>query len=87
MTITWAPADADTIWWPICSAEDADSIREMVETTYDDWFVFFQTIDYREFVDRLEHITVNGRRIDMGDDMNSPAIRRIKRIILELKSR
>jgi len=63
----------------IRTAEDADSIREDIESTFDGWFSE-GPIDWEDFLDRLE-----GRTYDLGESMDSPAIRRIKAIVRELR--
>lgn len=65
----------------IVTAEDADSIREDIESVFDGWFADDARIDWGAFIDRLER-----GNLDMGDDMNSPAIRRIRAIVRELRS-
>lgn len=64
----------------IRTAADADSIREDIEEVYSGWFADESSIDWEDFVDRLEK-----RDLDLGGDMLSPAVKRIKVIVRELR--
>jgi hypothetical protein len=66
----------------IRTAEDADSIREVIEGVFDGWYADSERIDWTEFLERVE-----GRSFtyDLGDQADSPAIRRIKAIVKELR--
>lgn len=66
---------------PIRTAADADSIREDIEQVFDGWYADADRIDWHDFIDRLE-----GHDNDLGSDMLSPAIKRIKAIVKELRS-
>ena len=63
----------------IRTAEDADAIREDIESVYDGWFAE-GAIDWEDFLDRLE-----GSTYDLGESLDSPAIPRIKAIVRELR--
>ena len=65
----------------IATREDADSIAEMVERVFDMWFASKPRVDWEEFLDRMESYY----DIDMGENMDSPAIRRIKGMVRELR--
>lgn len=64
----------------IRTTEDADSIREDIESVFDGWFSE-GNIDWEDFLDRLER----GTNYDLGESLDSPAIRRIKAIVRELR--
>lgn len=64
----------------IRTKEDADSIRADIESVFDGWFSE-GPIDWEDFLDRLE----KGSTYDLGDSLDSPAIRRIKAIVRELR--
>lgn len=71
---------------PIRTVEDADSIRPQVAEVFDGWFSDVldepaARIDWEEFLDRLERYD-----LDLGDKLDTPAIRRIKKIVRELRS-
>lgn len=66
----------------IRTAADADSIRDEIETVYDGWYASEARIDWDAFLDRLE----SHADADLGTDMLSPGISRIKRIVRELRS-
>ena len=63
------------------TASDADSIQDDIETVFDGWYADALRVDWVDFLDRLE---CYGH--DLGESMNSPAIRRIKAIVKELRS-
>jgi hypothetical protein len=65
----------------IRTKEDADSIREYIENVYDGWYADTPRIDWEDFLDRLERYD-----IDLGDSMESPAIKRIKAIVRDLRN-
>ncbi len=69
----------DTCYKEIQSAADVDSeLLEMAESVYDGWYSEGR-IDWEDFIDRLdESICQDGRVIDLGDSLDSPAIRKIK---------
>lgn len=64
----------------IRTAADADQIYESVESVYDGWYAGASRIDWEDFVDRLE-----GHGWDLGDDMLSEAIKRIREIVRDLR--
>lgn len=64
----------------IQTAKDADSIRADIESVFDGWFSE-GPIDWEDFLDRLE----KGTNYDLGEKLDSPAIRRIKAIVRELR--
>ncbi len=63
----------------VATAEDADSIREDIESVHDGCYAE-GPIDWDDFLYRLE-----GSAYDLGDSLLSPAIRRIKAIVRELR--
>lgn len=65
----------------IRTAADADSIREKVESIFDGWYADSARIDWDDFINRVE----KSGDFDLGDDMGSPAIKRIKAIVRELR--
>lgn len=67
-------------WREIRTTEDADSIRDVVESILDGWYPDGSRIDWGDFIDRVE-----GSDLDLGDDMTSPAIKRIRAIVRELR--
>lgn len=64
----------------IRTAHDADLIREDIESIHDAFFVTRNKVDWENFLDRLEE-----RGYDMGDSFETPAVRRIKEIVRELR--
>lgn len=64
----------------ITTAADADRIRPDIETVFDGWFAGNGAIDWVDFLDRLENY---GH--DLGDSMLSPAVKRIRAIVRELR--
>ncbi len=79
-TLTGSPGD----WFSVRTAEDADAIRELIETVHDGWFSEGR-IDWHDFLDRLDGSFSPRGRVDLGDDMESPAVRRIQAIVRELR--
>ena len=65
----------------IQTVSDADAIRADIESVYDGWYADTEWVDWEEFLDRLESY---GH--DLGDQMDSPAIRRLKAIVRELRA-
>jgi hypothetical protein len=66
----------------IRTAQDADTLRHDIAEVFDGWFAFVPSIDWDDFLERLE----SRGDYDLGSDMNSPAIRRIKQIVRSLRS-
>jgi hypothetical protein len=64
----------------IRTAADADAIREDIEAIFDGWFADEERIDWENFLDRVENLDY-----DLGNDTLSPAIKRIKAIVRELR--
>lgn len=64
----------------IRTREDADSIRSDIEEVHDGWYPKGR-VDWEDFLDRLER-----RGYDLGESMLSPAIKRIKAIVRELRA-
>lgn len=70
----------------IRSREDADSIYVHIESVYDGWFFNESQFDWAHFIDMLEDRSdESGRYYDLGEDMESPAIKRIREIVRELR--
>jgi hypothetical protein len=60
--------------------EVTEEILKFTRDIYDGWFAIADRIDWVDFLDRLDGSELaDGSKIDLGDDMLSPAIRRIKR--------
>ena len=67
----------------IRTAEDVtDDLLSLVETIYDGWYADEPRIDWHNFLDRLERIGM----YDMGSQMDSPAIKAIKKYVRKLKT-
>lgn len=64
----------------IQTAADTDEIREVIESVYDGWYANESRIDWTDFLDRVEEYG-----FDLGSSLDSPAIRRIKSIVKELR--
>lgn len=63
-------------------ADVTDEILDAAESIFDGWFADGVRIDWHDFLDRLERVTLeDGSGLDLGGDMLSPAILRIKRHI------
>jgi hypothetical protein len=74
-------------WRTIRTAEDADAIRDHIESVHSGWFTGPDPIDWEDFIDRLDGRRMeNGSLIDMGGQLDSAAIRRIKAIVRELRA-
>lgn len=65
----------------ISTTADADDLREDIESIFDGWYADVSRIDWQDFIDRLE----KRGAYDFGTDMDSPAIRRVKAIVKELR--
>ena len=65
----------------IRTKQDADAIVEDIEAVYDGWYAEASRIDWEDFLDRLE-----ARGHDLGSDMLSPAVLRIKAIVKGLRA-
>lgn len=74
---------AEPTYRPIKTAADADSIRDQIAEVLDDWYPDHERIDWDDFYDRLEG-GVSGL-YDLGEDLRSPAIKRIHVIVRELR--
>jgi hypothetical protein len=73
-------------WTEVRSREDADAIRELIESVHDGHYAT-GPIDWEDFIDRLDgERRDDGVRLDMGDQLDSPAIRRVKAIVAELRA-
>ncbi len=76
-------------WRMVVEVEDVtpEILAEACEV-FDGWFARSGRIDWTDFFDRLEDRCselADGTRLDLGNDMNSPAVRRIKRYITKHK--
>lgn len=71
---------AERTYRPIATKADADSIRDSIEHVYDGWYASAPRVDWEDFIDRLETYGY-----DLGESLDSPAIRRIKAIVRELR--
>jgi hypothetical protein len=80
----WQPL-AESDYWPIRTADDANAIREAIESVFEGWFADTQGTDWEDFLDRMDGMVFYGKMIDMGDRTDSPAIRQIKRIVKQLR--
>lgn len=65
---------------PIITAVDADAIREDIEAVVEGWYPTGR-IDWEDLLDRIED-----RGYDLGTDLTSPAIKRIKAIVKEIRA-
>lgn len=64
----------------ITTREDARSIEEDVASVVEGWYPAGTRIDWVDFLERLEK-----RGMDLGDSMDSPAIREIKKMTREMR--
>jgi len=65
----------------IHTREDADAIRADIEAVFGAWFASADEIEWEDFWDRLERYG-----FDLGDTLNTPAMRRIRQIVRELRA-
>lgn len=64
------------------AADVTDEIIGMAQEIYAGWFGDGQRIDWHDFFDRLDGAELaDGSRLDLGDTMDSPAIKKIQREI------
>ena len=66
----------------IRTAQDADAIRREVEDLHDGFYADADRIDWHDFLDRLER----EHDLDLGPDMDSPAVRRVRAIVREARA-
>lgn len=64
----------------ITTREDARGIEDDVASVVEGWYPAGTRIDWTDFLDRLEK-----RGMDLGDSMDSPAIREIKKMTREMR--
>lgn len=70
------------------AAHVTQEVLDAAEEIYDGWFADASSIDWDDLLDRLEgtHLDEHeGRKIDLGPQNDSPAIRRIKRHIRAIR--
>lgn len=67
-------------WTTVTTADQVTpEILEAAENIYDGWWANEPRIDWQDFLDRLDGAPLNdGSRLNLGDDMASPAITKIK---------
>jgi hypothetical protein len=64
---------------PVSADEVTDEILTMVTETVDGWYQDGR-IDWQDVWDRVDGSTLDdGRTVDFGDSLDSPAIRKIKK--------
>lgn len=63
-------------WTDLVTAEDVTpEILAAAEHVFDGWFASAARIDWPEFIDRLDGMTLeDGSALNMGDSLKSPAI-------------
>lgn len=72
-------------WVEVLRAEDVtDEVLEAVDSIHDGWYSSGR-IDWQDFLERMEGVTVAGGRIDLGNDTASPAIAAIKAHVRQLR--
>lgn len=73
----------------ITAAEDViEEILDLAQEVEEAWFADEPNIDWESFWDRLDGYTVPGyedREIDLGSEMDSPAMRKIQRHVRDLR--
>lgn len=71
----------DTVWVPVRAAEDVtpaliEAALEVVDGWYDGGNI---TLDWEDILDRVDGLHLaDGRRVDLGSDTGSPAIKALK---------
>lgn len=77
---------SQTEWTSIHDYEDvSDEILNMAHRIVDGWYSEIR-IDWADFWDRLEGSFLNdGTRLDLGTDLDSPALKRIKRAVRDYR--
>jgi hypothetical protein len=67
----------------VTSSDDVTfEILEAAQDIYDGWYNDVSVIDWEDFIDRLDGTSLeDGTKLDLGDDLLSPAIKSIKRHI------
>jgi hypothetical protein len=62
----------------IAAADVTPEVLEIVDSIVSGWFNYDGPVDWDNFWDRLEGCDVEGKMINLGSSLNSPAMRRIK---------
>lgn len=63
-------------------ADITDEIIEIAQSVYAGWYGDGQRIDWEDLIDRVDGAELSdGTRLDLGNSMDSPAIKKIKREI------
>jgi hypothetical protein len=76
---TGAPEPMSNYTTVITAEQVTDEILTAAENIYDGWWANEDRIDWQDFIDRLDGSPLDdGTSLDLGDDMTSPAIRKIK---------
>ena len=67
-------------WTDVETAEDVTpEILTAAEGVFDGWFADEKSIDWENFLDRLDGMRLeDDSRVNLGNDMESPAIKKIK---------
>ena len=69
----------DLTYIDVIAADDVTpEILEIVDSIVSGWFNYDGPVDWDNFWDRLEGYDVGGKMINLGDSLNSPAMRKIK---------
>jgi hypothetical protein len=78
---------SDNVWTEIRTAADVTpEILDLAEHIEAGWWSGDARIDWGEFVDRMDGARLkDGTRLDVGADLDSPAIRKIKKHIRDLR--
>lgn len=66
----------------------SEEVLQVAEDIFDGWFSDAARIDWEDFLDRMDGTHLDGhenRELDLGGDLDSPAIRAIKRHINRIR--
>lgn len=76
-----------TNYTSIYDAADATAeILGIAESIFDGWFADGNEVDWQDFLDRLDGCTLaDESTLDMGSDLSSPAINKVKRHITQYR--
>ena len=68
------------------AAQVTEEILDIAQDTEEGWFGDSARIDWEDFIDRMDGTDLkDGTRLDLGDQIDSPAIRKIKRHVRTLR--
>lgn len=70
-------------WRAVTSAEDvAPEILDAAEEVFNGWYAEANSVDWVDFFDRLEGMELaDGKKLDLTNDMTTPAVKAIKKHI------